>query len=46
VTDAGKILLICLKHNITTVEQFDDYRVRMDEDGNMVLPDFAGPMCA
>ena len=43
VTDAGKILLICLKHNITTVEQFDDYRVRVDEEGNMVLPDFAGP---
>lgn len=43
VTDVGKVMLICLKHNITTVEQFDDYRVRMDEDGNMVLPDFAGP---
>lgn len=43
VTDAGKILLICLKHNITTVEQFDDFRVRVDDDGNMVLPDFAGP---
>lgn len=43
VTDAGKILLICLKHNITQVAQFDDYRVRVDEEGNMVLPDFAGP---
>lgn len=43
VTDAGKILLICLKHNITTVSQFDDYRVRVGEEGNMVLPDFAGP---
>ncbi len=43
VTDAGKILLICLKHNITKVAQFDDYRVRVDEEGNMVLPDFAGP---
>lgn len=43
VTDAGKILLICLKHNITTIDQFDDYRVRVDDDGNMVLPDFTGP---
>ena len=43
VTDAGKILLICLKHNITTIDQFDDYRVRVDHDGNMVLPDFTGP---
>lgn len=43
VTDAGKILLICLKHNITTIDQFDDYRVRVDDDGNMVQPDFTGP---
>lgn len=43
VTDAGKILLICLKHNITTIEQFDDYRTRVDDDGNMIMPTFAGP---
>ena len=43
VTDAGKILLICLKHNITTIDQFDDYRVRVDDEGKMVLPDFTGP---
>lgn len=43
VTDAGKIMLICLKHNITTVEQFDDYRTRVDDDGNMIMPVFAGP---
>ena len=43
VTDAGKILLICLKHNITTIDQFDDYRVRVDDEGNMVVPDFTGP---
>jgi alcohol dehydrogenase class IV len=43
VTDAGKILLICLKHNITTVDQFDDYRVRVEEDGTVVSPVFDGP---
>jgi alcohol dehydrogenase class IV len=43
VTDAGKILLICLKHNITTVEGFDDYRVRVDETGAMIIPDYAAP---
>lgn len=43
VTDAGKIMLICLKHNITTIEQFDDYRTRVDDDGNMIMPTFAGP---
>jgi len=43
VTDAGKIMLICLKHNITTIEQFDDFRTRVDDDGNVVMPVFAGP---
>ena len=43
VTDAGKILLICLKHNITTTGQFDDYRVRVDDTGAMVIPDFDAP---
>jgi len=43
VTDAGKILLICLKHNITAVDQFDDYRVRVEEDGTVVSPVFDGP---
>lgn len=43
VTDAGKIMLICLKHSITTIEQFDDFRTRMEEDGTMVMPEFAGP---
>jgi alcohol dehydrogenase class IV len=43
VTDAGKILLVCLKHNITTVEQFDDFRVRVEADGTVISPLFAGP---
>ena len=43
VTDAGKILLICLKHNITTVEQFDNFRTRVEDDGTVVNPVFDGP---
>lgn len=43
VTDAGKILLVCLKHNITTVDQFDNFRTRVDEQGNVVTPVFEGP---
>ncbi|WP_295531582.1 iron-containing alcohol dehydrogenase [Novosphingobium sp. Chol11] len=43
VTDAGKILLICLKHDITTIEQFDEFRVRVEEDGTVFSPQFAGP---
>lgn len=43
VTDAGKILLICLKHNITSAAQFDDYRVRVEEDGTVISPVFDGP---
>jgi len=43
VTDAGKIMLICLKHNITTVEQFDNFRTRVEEDGTVTNPVFDGP---
>lgn len=43
VTDAGKILLVCLKHNVTTVEQFDNFRTRVDEQGNVITPIFDGP---
>lgn len=43
VTDAGKILLICLKHDMRTVEDFDAFRTRVDDDGNMIMPQFAGP---
>lgn len=43
VTDAGKILLICLKHDIRTVERFDEFRTRVEEDGTVVQPKFAAP---
>lgn len=43
VTDAGKIMLICLKHDIRSVDQFEPFRTTVDGEGNMVLPEFAGP---
>lgn len=43
VTDAGKILLICLKHDIKTAERFDDFRTRVDDDGTVIMPEFDGP---
>lgn len=43
VTDAGKIVTICLKHNIRTVEDFDNYRVYVNDAGEVVKPVFDGP---
>lgn len=43
VTDAGKIMLICLKHDIRSVEGFEPYRTSVDDAGNMVMPEFAAP---
>jgi maleylacetate reductase len=43
VTDAGKIVLICLKHDIRTVEGFEPFRTRVEDDGTVVQPDFAAP---
>ena len=43
VTDAGKIVSICLNHNITTVERFDDFRTRVDDAGNLIQPVFDAP---
>ena len=43
VTDATKVVQICLKHEVFTVEGLDDYHVRIDTDGKTVMPEFAGP---
>jgi alcohol dehydrogenase class IV len=42
VTDAGKILALCLKHGVKAHEDFDRYRIRV-ENGRVVKPDFAPP---
>ena len=43
VTDAGKIVTMCLKHNITTIEGFDSFRTYVEADGTVVSPVFDGP---
>jgi alcohol dehydrogenase class IV len=43
VTDAGKIVSICLKHDITTIEGFDPFHIYVTEAGQVVQPRFDGP---
>lgn len=43
VTDAGKIVLVCLGHNLRDHDDLDAYRVYVDGDGNTVKPEFDGP---
>lgn len=43
VTDAGKVMLLCLKHGFTTVDDFEPYHTSVDENGDMVVPVFEGP---
>jgi alcohol dehydrogenase class IV len=43
VTDAGKIVSICLKHDITTIEGFDPFRTYVNRAGEVVQPRFAEP---
>ena len=44
VTDAGKLLQLCLRHNVTDIDALDAYRVRVDTDGKRVVPEFAAPV--
>ena len=43
VTDATKVVQICLKHKVFTVEGLDDYHARIDTDGKSFVPQFEGP---
>lgn len=43
VTDACKILAICLRHGLTTVEQLEPYHFFVDCQGQTVFPEFAAP---
>lgn len=43
VTDAGKLVTICLKHNIRRHDDMDNYRVYVNDDGEVVKPVFDGP---
>src|SRR4051812_24298537 len=43
VTEAGKIVRLCLQHDITQVDDFDRFRAITKPDGTRVMPQFEGP---
>ncbi len=43
VTDAGKVVLICLKHDVTTLGQLDALRADFRTDGSLIPATHAGP---
>ena len=44
VTDAGKLMQICLRHNVTKYEDLDAYHVDVKTDGTRRVPEFDGPI--
>lgn len=42
-TDAGKIVQLCLRHNLTKVDDLEPYRVVIHPDGTRHLPQYDGP---
>src|SRR5579872_6247666 len=43
VTDAAKIVALCLANDITDAQQLDNFRARVDADGKVTRPQFAAP---
>jgi alcohol dehydrogenase class IV len=43
VTDATKILALCLKHGLRTPESMEPYHVVVNPDRTVTMPSFAGP---
>lgn len=43
VTDAGKVIALGLKHNITVHEDFEGFYVYVDDSGDTIAPVFEGP---
>lgn len=43
VTDATKIVALCLKHEIKRHEDFDAFRIRVSDAGEVEMPAFEGP---
>ncbi len=43
-TDAGKVVQLCLRHGIGDVDGLEPYRTRIGTDGKAVLPQFEGPI--
>jgi maleylacetate reductase len=44
VTDAAKTLLVCLEHNITTLEGFEPFLLKVTPDGKLTWPNFRTPV--
>jgi alcohol dehydrogenase class IV len=43
VTDAGKIIPLCLKHNLLGHDEMEPYHVYVNEAGETIKPEFEGP---
>lgn len=43
VTGAGKMVQLCLRHNINSGDGFDAFRVVVDPDGRVTVPEYDGP---
>ena len=43
VTDAAKIVALCLANDVTDPQQLDNFRARIDADGKITRPQFAAP---
>lgn len=43
VVEAGKIVRLCLKHDITDMDGFEPFRIRVDADGTRRAPQYEGP---
>jgi maleylacetate reductase len=44
VTDAGKIMQICLRHNVTDIGGLDAFHTVVNADGTQTIPTFEGPV--
>ena len=43
VTEAGKLVRLCLQHDITDVDGFEPFRILVDAHGKRTAPVYAGP---
>jgi maleylacetate reductase len=43
VTEAGKLVRLCLQHAITDVDGFEPFRIVVDSDGKRTAPTYDGP---
>lgn len=43
VTDAGKMVRLCLRHDISDLDRFDAFRVVINPNGSGCAPDYDGP---